>query len=323
MANKKRKSAAQKQRAKARQQRPATGGAPPSTGSKVPPRAKRPPQRRPAPWPRRSPGRLSWAAVGAVVVAVGLMLILFATRSGQKESKASAAAIAKVTSVPAATLEKIGVPGDITPPVRLPSGTPPVEGDGKPMVLYIGAEYCPYCAGERWPMVVALSRFGTFSDLGTTTSAADDVFPNTPTLSFYGSSYTSDYLTFSSAETETSQPASGGGYTRLQDLTSEQQQLFSTYNTEQITGSSGAIPFVMIGNLYTWAGTTVDPGFLKGKSFAEIANALADPSSAIGKAIDGSANHITAMICQLTGNQPSEVCSAPYIQQEQAKLQGL
>jgi hypothetical protein len=32
-------------------------------------------------------------------------------------------------------------------------------------MLYIGAEYCPYCAAERWPLVMALSKFGTFSNL--------------------------------------------------------------------------------------------------------------------------------------------------------------
>src|SRR5438552_15983758 len=27
---------------------------------------------------------------------------------------------------------------------------PPLTADGKPLVLYVGAEYCPYCASERW-----------------------------------------------------------------------------------------------------------------------------------------------------------------------------
>jgi len=33
-------------------------------------------------------------------------------------------------------------------------------------VVYIGAEYCPYCAVERWPLIVALNRFGTLTNLG-------------------------------------------------------------------------------------------------------------------------------------------------------------
>jgi len=253
----------------------------------------------------------------AVVAVVGVMVILFATRKAGDTGagNATAKAIQQVTSVPASTLEQVGAPSGGWAPVRLPAGTPAVEASGKPMVMYIGAEYCPYCAAERWPMVVALSRFGTFSGLkGTTSGPPPEVFPNTATVTFYGSSYTSDYLTFSSAETETRTNAP------LQTLTSQQQQLFGTYNTQQVTGSNGAIPFVMIGNLYTWAGTSVDPGILKGKSFNQIAGVLADPNSSIAKAIDGSANGITAMICQLTGNQPTDVCSAPYIQQAQSAL---
>ena len=55
----------------------------------------------------------------------------------------------------------------------------------------MGAEYCPYCAAERWAMAVALSRFGTFSDLRLIHSSSADIYPNTPTLSFYRSSYAS------------------------------------------------------------------------------------------------------------------------------------
>ena len=36
----------------------------------------------------------------------------------------------------------------------------------------MGAEYCPYCAAQRWAMIVALSRFGTFSGLTTVHSAS-------------------------------------------------------------------------------------------------------------------------------------------------------
>ena len=35
---------------------------------------------------------------------------------------------------------------------------------GLPEMLYMGAEYCPFCAAERWAMVMALSKFGTSRD---------------------------------------------------------------------------------------------------------------------------------------------------------------
>jgi hypothetical protein len=60
-------------------------------------------------------------------------------------------------------------------------------------------------------MVVALSRFGTFTDLGTTHSSSSDVYPNTATLSFHGASYRSDYIAFQGVKTH-SNLRSGNGY---------------------------------------------------------------------------------------------------------------
>ena len=58
--------------------------------------------------------------------------------------------------------------------------------------------------------MVALSRFGTFSGLGLTTSSASDVYPSTPTLTFHGSTYSSDVISFVPVETKTNQPAASG-----------------------------------------------------------------------------------------------------------------
>src|SRR5215467_1180354 len=100
-----------------------------------------------------------------------------------------ASVASQVTGVPADTLDRIGkgaVPtftqGKL--PFTPGSGAPLTSG-GKPEMLYIGAEYCPYCAAMRWPMAVALSRFGTFGPLTGIHSTSNDVFPNTPTLTFY------------------------------------------------------------------------------------------------------------------------------------------
>jgi thiol-disulfide isomerase/thioredoxin len=261
-----------------------------------------------------------WAliTVGAVVAIAAVMFIVFLNKSDEDNTdNGSAASIAKLTSVPASILEQIGVPSDLARPLKLPADVPPIAKGGKPVVTYIGAEYCPFCAMERWPMVIALSRFGTFSNLTVTASSAEDVFPNTPTVTFHGSSYTSDYIVFSPVEIQTRTGEA------LDPMTPQQQRLFSTYDRQQYTGGNdGAIPFAMIGNLYAWAGTTYDPTVLDTLTFDEIANRLTDPSNKVAQAIDGTANQITAMICQLTDNQPQKVCSAAYIQQAQALLQG-
>src|SRR6516164_9932909 len=120
-----------------------------------------------------------------------------------------ASVASQVTGVPAATLDKVGqgaVPAFTQgkPPFTPGSGAPLTSG-GKPEMLYIGAEYCPYCAAMRWPMAVALSRFGAFGPFTGIHSSSTDVFPNTPTLTFYKQQYSSPYLTFTPVEAENGQ----------------------------------------------------------------------------------------------------------------------
>ena len=73
-------------------------------------------------------------------------------------------------------------------------------------MLFIGSEYCPFCAAQRWAMVNAFSRFGTFTGLTTTHSSSTDADPNTPTLTFYGSKYTSNYISLTTVETAAQLP---------------------------------------------------------------------------------------------------------------------
>jgi len=196
--------------------------------------------------------------------------------------------------------------------LTIAAGAPEVTSNGKPQVLYIGAEYCPYCAAERWATVVALSRFGTFSGLGLTTSSATDVFPSTPTLTFHGSAYSSDVLAFVGVETNTNQlTASGTGYEPLDALTPEQQQLLQTFDAPPYTSQAGSIPFTLIGNRFVISGSSFPPDVLQGKSWQQIASALSDPSSPIAQQVLAAANMLTAAICDLTGGQPSNVCTAP------------
>ena len=65
-------------------------------------------------------------------------------------------------AVPASVLAQVGI-GASSPQALKPVTGPALTSGGKPEMLYIGAEWCPYCAAERWAMAVALRRFGTFS----------------------------------------------------------------------------------------------------------------------------------------------------------------
>ncbi len=210
-------------------------------------------------------------------------------------------------SVSPATLDAVGSGGAVVPPSSVGGSGSILRGaDGKPEITYVGAEYCPYCAAERWALAVALSRFGTFSHLSGTHSSSTDVYPNTQTLSFYGSSYSSPYVDFQAVEEATNQQV-GGAYQDLQAPTTAESALLSSYDAQ------GSIPFFDIGNKYVIVGASYSPQLLQGLSRSQIAAQLDDPSSPVAQAVDGTANYITAAICTVTGDQPTSVCNTPAI----------
>jgi len=192
---------------------------------------------------------------------------------------------------------------------------------GLPLVTYVGAEYCPFCAGERWALVAALGRFGTFSGLQLSHSATDDVYPNTATFSFVGSSYTSQYVELSTVELQ-SNVRSGSGYPQLQTPTPAQTAALQRYDVPPYVPaqSAGSIPFIDLSGQYAVSGATYDVGVLRGMSAEQIAATLSNPSSPITQGIVGSANVLTASICTATGNTPSEVCGQAAVQSLEATL---
>ncbi len=153
---------------------------------------------------------------------------------------------------------------------------------------------------------MALSRFGTFENLSGTHSSDSDSYPDTQTLSFYGSSYSSPYVDFQAVEEATNQP-DGGSYQTLQTPTAAQSALHGEVRPE------GSIPFLDIANRYIITGRSFSPQVLQGLSRSQIAAQLNDPSSAVAQAIDGAANDITAAIVAVTGNQPTSVGSSATI----------
>ncbi len=257
------------------------------------------------------------AAIAAVAVVVVAIIVFSAkgTPSASPTPSGDAAQVAKlVTTVPSTTLDQIGAGQGITEVQTLPSGTASLTLDGKPEVFYLGAEYCPYCAAQRWPLVIALSRFGTFSGLGITTSSSTDTAPNTPTLSFHGSTYTSTYLSLAAVETQTRDGKP------LETPTAAQQQLTSTYDPPSQGSSGSSIPFLMIGNRYMQIGSSFLPTTLAGMTALDVATALSDPSAPTTKPIAAAANMFTAALCQLTTNQPTNVCAAPGVRLAAGKL---
>jgi hypothetical protein len=256
-------------------------------------------------------------ASGSVVAVLAIVVVFIVIKLNNNPSPGTSASngpsgtalagvVAKTTSVPASTLDAVADGGGaVTAKPQTISGTA-LTANGKPEMLYIGAEYCPYCAAERWAMVVALSRFGTFSGLSTVHSSSSDTFANTPTWTFYKSTYTSSYLTFTPVETTTNVKNASAplGYVPLQTPTTAEQALQNKYD------AAGSIPFVDFGNKYAIVGATYSAQVLAGLSWATIAADLSNPNSPVAQAVDGAANYITAAICQMTGNQPASACTA-------------
>ncbi len=163
-------------------------------------------------------------------------------------------------------------------------------------IVFVSEESCPFCAAERWAVTVALSHFGTWSQLGVTRSAANDIFPDTATLSFRTIRYRSADLTLLTTEL-----TDNAGHP-LQAQTSLDASLIRSFDVPPYVNSadqSGAVPFLDIGNQYILAGAQYDPQVLAGLSAAQIAGQLGDPSSPVARAIDGSAQVIIAAINQV------------------------
>ena len=228
--------------------------------------------------------------------------------------------IAQVTSVPVRTSEAAGDGGYRVAATPTPVAGPPLAARGKPEVLYVATEYCPYCASQNWAMIVALSRFGTFTGLRTIRSSTfnsalipavtDQSFPPLDTWTFYGSGYISAYLTFVPVETRSNvlvsrhaNPLHKNSYTTLQRLTPAQQAIFTRYDKLQ------AVPFADFGNRYALTGSSFSPGVLEHQTWSQIAAALEDPHGIRGRSILGTVNYITAAICRLTGDQPAAACT--------------
>jgi hypothetical protein len=266
---------------------------------------------------------IAWAAASVMLVLVALLAAKLLTSMSPTESANAPVPpqmMADLSGVPAVTFEQVGRSNVATLPV--PVGAAVQKGpNGLPLVTYIGAEYCPFCAAERWPLVVSLSRFGTFTGLRTSHSAADDIYPLTPTLSFYGSGYTSRFVEFSAVELQ-SNVRSGSAYTTLQTPTPAQDALLRTYDGPPYvpSRSAGAIPFLSIANQYVVTGASFDLGLLHGFSQAEIAASLSAGTSDQARAIVGNANALTAALCLATGDAPADVCTQPAVRSLEASL---
>jgi hypothetical protein len=269
---------------------------------------------------RRRRRRIIGGSVAGVIVAVAAMfgVAQLTGSSGSSGSSSPAVAAADGTAIARMLIE---TPQDIVSSVgldavqSLPKAVqgPPLTSNGKPEILYLGADYCPFCAAERWPLVLALSRFGTFTHIGLTTSGHEDVYPDTATFSFHDVGYRSDYISFVGRELYTNERV-GGHYKTLDKPTAAESALLAKYGN--------AFPLIVFGGRYVQDKASYQPSVLQGMSADDIAMAVANTRTPTSQAIAGTANVLTAAICGATGGQPVNVCTDPAVAAATAKIRG-
>jgi len=240
--------------------------------------------------------------VVAVLVVVGVAWAVSSQNKKEQDQKAKAAAasnkfIDTVTSIPASSFAAVGAGTANGRPQPLANPKAETE-NGKPVMTYIGAEFCPYCGMERWAMVAALSRFGSFSGLQGAVSAADDQPANIPTMTFLHSKYTSKYLVFNSYETQ------DRNHNPLQTPPKAISKVMASVNP------NGTIPWIDFGGKTYTNGATYDGSSMSNMSAEDVAAQLKKPSSPLAKGILGAANVMTAQLCELTDGKPGAVCKA-------------
>jgi thiol-disulfide isomerase/thioredoxin len=279
----------------------------------------------------RPAGLFTWLAVGLVVVVIAALVIIkvaggSSSSGGTSSFQASdPTVVAQVTKIPASIFNTVGVKStvaQVTAPQAL-VGQPELTaksstGATVPQVFYLGAEYCPFCAAERWSTIIALSRFGTWSGLGNTQSStlSGELYPATPTFTFLKAKFSSPYLAFRGIEQYTNVfSASLNYYTPLQKPTAAEVAIFKKYDSSKyIKGMTpaqdGSIPFLTMANKFLVSGASFTPATLTGLTRGAIASGLSDPTSPVTDAIIVSANYQTAALCSITKNQPGSVCTS-------------
>jgi hypothetical protein len=271
----------------------------------------------------------TWAFIILVLSIVAVLLVVKVTRgtttvTPPPVAPAPAGIVHAAATVPRAAFDTVGSPAPDGPVPVVMSGQKPLLIHGLPGVVYVGSEFCPYCAAERWALVVALSRFGTFTDLGATSSSIFEAFPGVQTFSFDGAAYRSRYLSWSGTEEydQDLSPRTRPGFVLLHHPTALQRTLMRRYGPEAGGGVGTTLPFVDIGNrlLIEGAGIGFSPGTLQGLSLGQIATDLSEPTTDVAQAVLGAANEVTAAICSATGGEPTRVCDTPGVRAGASRL---
>ncbi len=222
--------------------------------------------------------------VAAAALAGSLVYALHATSAGPTAAVAASLG-APTEAVPASPTGQFSPAGSV------------IRQGGKPELLFVGAQYCPFCAAERWAVVKALSQFGTFSGLASSSSSSGEGgFGAIPTFNLLHATYRSSFVAFVHKDIE------DRNHNSLQTLTSQEQALFSRNDPD------GGIPMVLAGG-YKMEGAGYSPGEIDNKPFSAVQRALrAGHDTGFARDINAETNVITALLCHADGGRPAATC---------------
>ena len=236
-----------------------------------------------------------YLALGLIIVAIVLLgaLVLVRDNSGPSTTStvetfnpAPSSLVSTMTSLPASVYGAVGVSSPANP-VQAPrpagNGNAPLwlAADGgapEPVVFFYGAEFAPYAAAQRWPLILALSRFGSFSQLGLMQSSASTAFAGLSTFTFWNASYRSKYVILESVERYSSLNPTGGGYLSLQRPDAKQAAAIASYGQ-----SANTFALTDVANRYVLSGASFAPGVLTGLSQSQIAGDLVQQSQQLAR----------------------------------------
>jgi hypothetical protein len=269
-----------------------------------------------------------YVAFGVIIVAIALLGTLVLVRDNYSPpsspttetfNAAPSSLVSTIAAVPQSVYDTVGVSSPNSPVTPLQStatsaGEAPMwqarvnGGAAEPVVFFYGAEFAPYAAAERWPLVLALSRFGTFKRLGVVQSSTTTAFANVSTFTFYGSYYTSKYVILEPVERYGSLNPTGARYLSLQTPSARQRAAVANYASNAKTFPT--FPLLDVGNRWVLNGAGFSPSVLMGLSQDQIAGDLRAAASPLTQAVISAANEITASICAVDGQKPGNVCQS-------------
>ena len=251
----------------------------------------------PAPTLRQIPRR--YLALGLIIVAIVLLgaLVLVRDNVGSEHlvdggDLQPGAVLARSPPWPPCPRRSTTPSGSARPPTRSrrrgrsgatssPLWLATVDGGPpEPVVFFYGAEFAPYAAAERWPLVLALSRFGTFDQLGLMQSSATTAFANLSTFTFWNVSYSSRWLILESVERYSSLNPTGARYLGLAD-----PRRPAVRGHRQLRDEPTTFALLDVANRYVLNGAAFTPGVLAGLSQDQIAGDLTTPASPLTQAV--------------------------------------